>query len=101
MHQICGRVVLGLFLAGCLVADSPADTPIVGSGGSSGVLDSSTGPFDPVIEEPLRPLFADPTGSSVANSSACGSMAMAMAPFAVLMLQSFCSARRKRPARLA
>ncbi len=45
-------------------------------------------PVDPVIEEPLRPLFPVQQGPSLVEAARCGPMGLAMLPVGLMLLSS-------------
>lgn len=51
-------------------------------------------PFDPVIEEPLRPLFPGGQGLSPAQVARCGSMGSAILPVGIMLLGATSFVRR-------
>jgi len=67
--------------------------------------DDSQGPMDPVIEEPIRPVFSEGPASRQLAPAECGAMSLSMLPAAMVLMSmmrfvSCRSLRRRRGDRL-
>lgn len=92
-------VLLAVFaFAGLAEATSPLPRLIALTG--EAVADEAQGPMDPVIEEPIRPLFPDDPSSQRLPAAECGAMSVGMLSVAMALMGMMRIAPRRALARL-